>query len=143
MHSVVVKPEKMTSHSELYFPGLQFFCTQFSPKLGRELSTKTEGKFVNLMHRLIQVLNVPDIQRHVFLQFRSCGISATVGLIADEVWHQTLKHHSQMRLRTVWSIYFFLQKKKMVWHSMWIICIANDSHEMSSIICSEKIRNKN
>ena len=35
-------------------------------------------------------------------------------------------------------IYLFSFKENKVWYFMWIICLADDSHEMNSLIFSEK-----
>ena len=40
-------------------------------------------------------------------------------------------------------IYFFLFfRENMSWHFMWIICLADDSHEMSRLVSSKKWKKK-
>ena len=40
-------------------------------------------------------------------------------------------------------MFYIVFRGNNAWHYMWIVCLADDSHVMSSIIFSEKIRNKN
>ena len=40
-----------------------------------------------------------------------------------------------MTFKTDFTILFW---ENMTWHFMWIVCLADDSHEMSSLIFSQK-----
>ena len=49
----------------------------------------------------------------------------------------TLKSQSQTQQMTFYFL-FSLYRENKTWHFMWIICLVDDSHEMSSFIYFEK-----
>ena len=53
---------------------------------------------------------------------------------------QVLTHKAPRKIPEQTTIYFYFLffKENNAWHFMWIICKADDSHVMSSIISSEK-----
>ena len=52
----------------------------------------------------------------------------------------TLKAPRKILEQTTIFFYFLFFKENNAWHFMWIVCFAEDSHVMSSIISSEKYK---
>ena len=57
---------------------------------------------------------------------------------APEKENLTLKAPRKIIEQTTIYFYFLFFRENNAWHYMWIICQADDSHVMSSIISSEK-----
>ena len=64
----------------------------------------------------------------------------TVGILCAQIFQQLLTLKTLRKILEQMTIYFYFLffKGNNAWHYMWIICQADDSHVMSSIISPEK-----
>ena len=53
------------------------------------------------------------------------------------VYAQLLNYHSKLQQATLYFFILFLQENK-AWYFIWIVCWADDSHEISSPLFSQK-----
>ena len=58
--------------------------------------------------------------------------------ITEEQFFLTLKAPRKILEQSTICFYFLFFRENNAWHYMWIVCPADDSHVMSSIISSEK-----
>ena len=81
------------------------------------------------------MLGLPE---HLYIYMQSLNTKRYLAYVLAEFWKLTLKAPRKILEQTTIYFCFLFFRENNAWHYMWIVCQADDSHVMSSIISSEK-----